>query len=465
METLPTYCLMAIVGIKRLLDDLEVTAAKGLEYGRYGISKVLDTTYRGFLGVGTTFDIFKNILFPYGLNTVYWSFLDTTESPGYGVLVFESSWFLVKCRHRYAVSSLMDTAYRMSEQNPNAQYFHVFGSLCNPTNDHDDLGKIKPKADISIFIGYSDLPRGFHIYNHQTKKITETIHVKFDELTAMASKCNNSGPGLKCSNFQDSSDEMNEIPSHQDLDNLFGPLYEEYYTPRTSEVSNNSAANTLDVEDTPSPSSIIVEDSDAPQIGVDNRRITLIVIRARANSAVVVSLMEFVLVYHSLSNEFAVEFILPKSIPPEIEEVEFDTEGDILFLESLLYDNSSPRPPEALQANSNAIESLPPSHIPVADNDSLMEEIDLFLADDGSIPPGIESDDVDSLEDIPVDVPNVLPTHPILEQDFIPTSEFFAYVVWIFLPFLAYPVIPPSLLSCGDEDTIFDPGISKVSFF
>ncbi|GJV58466.1 hypothetical protein Tco_1459471 [Tanacetum coccineum] len=143
--------------------------------------------------------------------------------------------------------------------------------------------------------------------------------------------------------------------------------------------------------------------------------------------------------------------------PPEIEEVEFDPEGDILFLESLLYDNSSPRPPEALQANSNAIESLPPSHIPVADNDSLMEEIDLFLADDGSIPPGIESDDVDSVdddtsislpefesfyvdypnsgnstidvvEDIPVDVPNVLPTHPILEQDFIPTSEFFAYV-------------------------------------
>ncbi|GJV54391.1 hypothetical protein Tco_1450132 [Tanacetum coccineum] len=150
---------------------------------------------------------------------------------------------------------------------------------------------------------------------------------------------------------------------------------------------------------------------------------------------------------------------------------------------------ASTKTPEDLQANSNAIESLPPSHIPVADNDSLMEEIDLFLADDGSIPPGIESDDVDSVdddtsislpecrivyvdypnsgnstidvvEDIPVDVPNVLPTHPILEQDFIPTSEFFAYVVWIFLPFLAYPVIPPSLLSFKDEDTIFDPGIS-----
>ncbi|GKG56119.1 hypothetical protein Tco_0577194, partial [Tanacetum coccineum] len=43
----------------------------------------------------------------------------------------------------------------------------------------------------------------------------ETIHVKFDELTAMASECNNSGP-----------------------------------------VSDNSAANTLDNEDIPSSSSI-----------------------------------------------------------------------------------------------------------------------------------------------------------------------------------------------------------------
>ncbi|GJV53770.1 retrovirus-related pol polyprotein from transposon TNT 1-94, partial [Tanacetum coccineum] len=31
---------------------------------------------------------------------------------------------------------------------PNIQYFHVFGSLCYPTNDRDDLGKLKPKADI-----------------------------------------------------------------------------------------------------------------------------------------------------------------------------------------------------------------------------------------------------------------------------------------------------------------------------
>ncbi|GKA20772.1 hypothetical protein Tco_0700761 [Tanacetum coccineum] len=39
-------------------------------------------------------------------------------------------------------------------------------------------------------------------------------------------------------------------------------------------------------------------------------------------------------------------------------------------------------------------------------------------------------------------------------------SPLFAYVVWIFLPFLTYPVTPPYLLSCGNKDTIFDPDIS-----
>ncbi|GKA72333.1 retrovirus-related pol polyprotein from transposon TNT 1-94 [Tanacetum coccineum] len=42
---------------------------------------------------------------------------------------------------------------------PNVQYFHVFGSLCYPTNDRDDLGKMKPKADIGIFIGYCNTPK------------------------------------------------------------------------------------------------------------------------------------------------------------------------------------------------------------------------------------------------------------------------------------------------------------------
>ncbi|GJS75068.1 retrovirus-related pol polyprotein from transposon TNT 1-94 [Tanacetum coccineum] len=72
---------------------------------------------------------------------------------------------------------------------PNVEYFHVFGSLCYPTNDRDDLGKMKPKADIGVFIGYSETSRGFRIYNRRTKRIMETIHVKFDvDYSAMASE-------------------------------------------------------------------------------------------------------------------------------------------------------------------------------------------------------------------------------------------------------------------------------------
>nr|GFA22730.1 hypothetical protein [Tanacetum cinerariifolium] len=57
---------------------------------------------------------------------------------------------------------------------------------------------------------------------------------------------------------------------------------------------------------------------------------------------------------------------------------------------------------------------------------------------------------------------NGLSTHPPfqLNMDFILSSEsLFAYVVWIFIPFLSYSVAPKFILSFGNEDTIFDPDI------
>nr|GFB63778.1 hypothetical protein [Tanacetum cinerariifolium] len=43
-------------------------------------------------------------------------------------------------------------------------------------------------------------------------------------------------------------------------------------------------------------------------------------------------------------------------------------------------------------------------------------------------------------------------------------SPLFAYVVWIFIYFLTYPMVPPHLFSFGNEDTIFDPGIANYHF-
>nr|GEX39267.1 hypothetical protein [Tanacetum cinerariifolium] len=104
----------------------------------------------------------------------------------------------------------------------------------------------------------------------------------------------------------------------------------------------------------------------------------------------------------SLLEEFAGELTLLKSIPPGIDEADYDFEEDIRLIEKLLYDNSSPRPPkEFVSANSDAaIESFSSSPILVKDSDPLMEEIDLFCTLDYSMPPGIEDKDYDFERDI-----------------------------------------------------------------
>ncbi|GJU93762.1 hypothetical protein Tco_1318518 [Tanacetum coccineum] len=138
-----------------------------------------------------------------------------------------------------------------------------------------------------------------------------------------------------------------------------------------------------------------------------------------------------------LLDEFGGELTRLQSIPPGVDNINLDSEGDILFL----------------------------------------EKIDIFSGPDDSIPPGIENDDFDSkdednsaflpefelfhndypysgdstmdvVEDILVDVPNILPSHPalLIDFDFIPSHN-----------------DPGSNLddssSSGDRNKIYDSGI------
>nr|GEY94795.1 hypothetical protein [Tanacetum cinerariifolium] len=104
----------------------------------------------------------------------------------------------------------------------------------------------------------------------------------------------------------------------------------------------------------------------------------------------------------SLLNEFASKLTLLKSILPGVDETDCYPENEIRFVERLLYDNSSPRPPkEFVSDNSNAeTASFSPSPIPNEHSDPFMEEIDLFLTPDDLMPPSIEDDDDDSERDI-----------------------------------------------------------------
>ncbi|GJS90716.1 retrovirus-related pol polyprotein from transposon TNT 1-94 [Tanacetum coccineum] len=103
----------------------------------------------------------------------------------------------------------------LHNRKPDISYLHVFGSLCYPTNDSEDLSKLKAKADVD-----------------------------FDELTAMASEQSSSGP-----------------------DTLLQPLFDEYFRPPpcvdhpvpevaapVHVVSAGILSSTLVDQDAPSPS-------------------------------------------------------------------------------------------------------------------------------------------------------------------------------------------------------------------
>nr|GEX74284.1 hypothetical protein [Tanacetum cinerariifolium] len=89
----------------------------------------------------------------------------------------------------------------------------------------------------------------------------------------------------------------------------------------------------------------------------------------------------------SLLDECVGELILLKSIPPRIDETDYNPEEGIPLIEKLLYDSSSPRPPkEFISENSDAtIKSFSPSPIPVEDRDVLILE-ELLSNDSPSLP-------------------------------------------------------------------------------
>ncbi|GJU83327.1 retrovirus-related pol polyprotein from transposon TNT 1-94 [Tanacetum coccineum] len=76
----------------------------------------------------------------------------------------------------------------INKRKPNIKFFHVFGCRCYLPNYYDDVGKLKEKGDIRVFVGYSKESAAFRVYNKRTRKIHESVDVNFDEISEMASK-------------------------------------------------------------------------------------------------------------------------------------------------------------------------------------------------------------------------------------------------------------------------------------
>ncbi|GJU22045.1 retrovirus-related pol polyprotein from transposon TNT 1-94 [Tanacetum coccineum] len=97
--------------------------------------------------------------------------------------------------------------------------------------------------------------------------IMETIHVKFYELTAMASEHDCLEPELQRFNNHNSSANPMNSPSKEDLDNLFGPMFKDYFEKASFDTTINSAVQPTQVhEESSSTSSIIVDTHEAPPV-------------------------------------------------------------------------------------------------------------------------------------------------------------------------------------------------------
>nr|GEU68112.1 hypothetical protein [Tanacetum cinerariifolium] len=145
-------------------------------------------------------------------------------------------------------------------------------------NKKPDLTFFRVSADIGIFVGYAPSTKGYRIYNKRTRRIMETIHVQFDELTEpMAPVYLGTRPALIfLTPGQINSGLVPNLvpaapyvpPTNKDLEILFQPIFDEYLEPPrverpvspapTVQASVNSAG-------TPS-SSTIDQDAHSPSI-------------------------------------------------------------------------------------------------------------------------------------------------------------------------------------------------------
>ncbi|GJT93212.1 retrovirus-related pol polyprotein from transposon TNT 1-94 [Tanacetum coccineum] len=131
------------------------------------------------------------------------------------------------------------------DKKPDLLFLRIFGALCYPTNDSEDLGKLKAKADIGFFVGYAPNRKGYRIYNKQTRQIMETIYITFDELTGQMAPVHSSlgpNPNLLTPRPISSGLVPNYAPAipyvpptNKDLELLFQPMFDEYFETPTGD--------------------------------------------------------------------------------------------------------------------------------------------------------------------------------------------------------------------------------------
>nr|GEU38890.1 retrovirus-related Pol polyprotein from transposon TNT 1-94 [Tanacetum cinerariifolium] len=184
------------------------------------------------------------------------------------------------------------TSYELiNGRKPYIFFLHVFGALCYPKNDHEDIGKLGAKGDIGFFIGYSADSCAYRVYNRRTKKIMETMNVTFDEISAMAFEQSSLKPRLQSMTSGQISLGLDltyapstittQKPTERELDLLFEAMYDDYIggqpsaTPRTvlaaqaPQVLQILTATTMIADTAPTPTNSSSQATNFPNTSQD----------------------------------------------------------------------------------------------------------------------------------------------------------------------------------------------------
>nr|GFB49368.1 hypothetical protein [Tanacetum cinerariifolium] len=134
-----------------------------------------------------------------------------------------------------------------------------------------------------------------------------------------------------------------------------------------------------------------------------------------------------------------IDAFLDANVSIDIEDGYHDSEGDIIYLESFLINDTIPNLPPKVFLNHH-LKSLKDE----LDNDDLKSMVKIFDPD--------------------IHVKIISPTYVRLTFE---DRHYFSltFVIRIFLPYLTYSMDSLLLLSFGSEDTIFNPGIFAYSFY
>nr|GFB88305.1 retrotransposon protein, putative, Ty1-copia subclass [Tanacetum cinerariifolium] len=131
----------------------------------------------------------------------------------------------------------------------------------------EDIGKLKAKGDIGVFVGYSKESAAFRIYNKQIRKIHESMNVNFDEISEMTSKQFSLEPGLSKLNETGKSSNLSIMKSL--ITNVETPINEEVFHEVSESFQGESSSSSLNDDVQQSLEEVILPSSNTQSIHIN----------------------------------------------------------------------------------------------------------------------------------------------------------------------------------------------------